>query len=80
MVERVARAMRSAITSDSWDDLVEGSKEDFRCAARAAIAAMREPTGAMIESCGNGECAKWAPGAWQLMIDAASAPKEEPAS
>ena len=39
--------------------------------ARAAIEAMREPTEAMVDSCGNGECGKWAWGAWDNMIDAA---------
>jgi len=39
--------------------------------ARAAIEAMREPTEEMIDACGNGECAKWAPGAWTAMISAA---------
>jgi hypothetical protein len=33
----------------------------------------REPTQEMLDSCGNGECAKWAPGAWLNMIDAAVA-------
>ena len=42
--------------------------------ARAAIEAMREPTQAMVDSCGNGECAKWAPGAWSIYIDAALQP------
>lgn len=31
----------------------------------------RQPTQEMLDSCGNGECAKWAPGAWANMIEAA---------
>jgi hypothetical protein len=33
----------------------------------------REPTQEMLDSCGNGECRKWAPGAWLNMIEAAVA-------
>jgi hypothetical protein len=63
MVVRVATAI-----------LKEQGKEAFPNnlnLARAAIEAMREPTEAMVNSCGNGECAKWAPGAWANYIEAA---------
>ena len=31
----------------------------------------KEPTQEMLDSCGNGECRKWAAGAWLNMTDAA---------
>ena len=51
MVEKVAKAMHSvdALIQPSWESL-EGEQEDYREYARAAIAAMREPTEAMIEA------------------------------
>ena len=42
-------------------------------AARAAIEAMRKPTQSMLDATG-GECRKWAPGAWDLMVEAAIPP------
>jgi hypothetical protein len=67
MVDRVARAMESKRReliaqplSRIWGEL-----------AIAGIEAMRDPTEAMRDSCGNGECAIWAPGAWANYIDAA---------
>lgn len=85
-VEEVARAIwgewslwASPITKPkpSWDDLAEGNKDLGRRMARAAIAAMREPTAVMIEvgnnythcggSCGN----RAGRDTWQAMIDAA---------
>lgn len=76
MVERVARAM--AEVNDHHQEFAIG---DFRDAymdqARAAIEAMREPTEAMVDSCGNGECAKWARGAWANYIDAALQEQEQ---
>lgn len=66
-IERVARAL-SALNTDAEDDW-----ESYLSDARAAIETMRIPSEAMLASCGSGECAKWAPGAWQIMIDAAIA-------
>lgn len=79
MVERVAKAIYetwavSRGVTEPWDELRRlghSIVEEARSEARAAIKAMREPTAEMLESCGNGECAKWAPGAWANMIDAA---------
>ena len=34
----------------------------------------REPTQEMLDACGNGECRKWAPGAWLNMVDVAHPP------
>jgi hypothetical protein len=49
MVERVARAIFECekwefASSDPYDEQPDGMKETFRGVARAAIAAMREPT------------------------------------
>jgi hypothetical protein len=60
MVERVARALHAsqrrerAILTDGidlngWDALLPRERDGFMRAARAAIAAMREPTEAMLE-------------------------------
>lgn len=62
MVEKVARAIgeqqsarmaarypaRFCYSGATWEQLSDGSKEDARLTARAAIEAMREPTEAMI--------------------------------
>lgn len=79
MIERVARgiwARRQQAYPDmaplpAWEDETEELREDVRAEARAAIEAMREPTQEMIDSCGNGECAKWAQGAWASYIESA---------
>lgn len=55
----------------SWRHFTGTRKQMCLHEARIAIEAMREPTEAMVDSCGNGECGKWAPGAWDNMIDAA---------
>lgn len=51
MIERVAKAhwdaSKSPLTRE-WDDCAEYFKETMRDRARAAIAAMREPTEAMV--------------------------------
>lgn len=78
MVERVARAMLSAHdwtqnhdrTESGWDSVSPDWQEVYRAMARAAIEGMREPTEAMLDATG-GDCRMWAPGAWNLMIDAA---------
>jgi len=74
MVERVAKAIyESHRFVRPWDhpNTVKLWHRSCRASARAAIEAMRSPTEDMRASCGNGECAKWAPGAWQNYIDAA---------
>ncbi len=44
-VERVARAIYTTGMPDVWDDLSEGSRDDFREEARAAIAALVQQGG-----------------------------------
>jgi hypothetical protein len=63
MVERVAKAIH---------DLGYGLTENLELTiANAAIAAMREPTAAMIKAAGNGELDSWIKEDWQDMIDEA---------
>jgi hypothetical protein len=72
MVERVARALED--NSDLLDPT--GSEpRDFVAVARAAIAAMREPTEVMIEAVygGHPENTRIARECWRAMIDAALA-------
>lgn len=76
MVERVARALwRTA--ADTFPPSVQASPEGWRtqiAAAKVAIAAMREPTEAMIEASNrewDGRMSHRSSGAWQAMIDAA---------
>lgn len=82
MVERVARAIFDACGKQStvivlpWE---AQDQDDFRAIARAAIAAMREPTEAMLESVSALTMRDNTPGMdWRLMIDAAlSEPQED---
>lgn len=74
MVERVAReieplAWAALGTGDTF--AYEVRRRASLLVARRVIEKMRKPTEAMERSCGNGECAKWAPGAWLNYIDAA---------
>lgn len=71
MTERVAEAIERAMASD------DNAPEDI---ARAAIAAMKSPTGAMVEAGAQGSKAQWgdhrdgkdgAERCWALMIDSA---------
>lgn len=73
MIERVARAICAARHDEfnDWTSLGSDEIEQFMSEARAAVEEMRKPTDAMKSACGNGECRKWAPGAWVTMIDAA---------
>lgn len=66
----------SRMRAVEWFELDADERKQRLRDARAAIEAMREPTEAMLKTCGNGECAKWVPGAWGLLLDAAL--KEEP--
>ena|SRR5947209_775032 len=55
MVERVARAMFESTRTHThvgeiWDSRIAETQDWYRGTARAAIAAMREPTEAMIEA------------------------------
>jgi hypothetical protein len=71
MIERVARAIYVVDAQDT-----DGAGV-YQRMARAAIAAMREPTEAMInglriaQECGDSTAALWAPLVWRAMIDAA---------
>jgi len=78
MIERVARAML-ATGPLTWDQIHPKSQSDYIKMARAAIAAMREPSEAMIKegAYGSGEdSAGVACGAWKAMIDEALKQKE----
>lgn len=73
MVERVARAIaerdRNPADDDEWDQLKPWVQDAFREDARAAIAAMREPTDAMIsEAMAERDCYY---SIYTAMIDAA---------
>ena len=70
LVERVARAIMQNIIAD---------RDDALNAARAAIAAMREPSDAMIDAAWNAISTEriTATEAWQAMIDAALAQQED---
>ena len=68
MIERVAAAMWERTHDGRWDDWGDGQDESriiHRDDARAAIAAMREPTDSMTNGVDNRR------GVWVNMIDAA---------
>lgn len=74
MVERVARAIYITSHVSDWDDPMPNPvREAHRCHARAAIAAMREPTQAMrdLRWIGSDEVE-----AYQAIIDEALAPQD----
>jgi hypothetical protein len=73
LVKRVARAIAKAANPMPWDMLDEDAVRSYHLQARAAIAAMREPTEAMIEAVPD---VMTASEAWQAMIDAALSPGE----
>src|SRR3974390_3046793 len=50
MIERVARAIGRCESSDDWEELGQHWKDQFRQEARAAIAAMREPSETMVDA------------------------------
>ena len=78
MIERVARAMASAsgeawwVYPDQWGRRTWQTRDEYMARARAAIAAMREPTEGMV---GEGvECRQHDGGVthiYRAMIDAA---------
>lgn len=75
MIERVARAL---VTCEAWSSF--WSDDDARILARAAIAAMREPTKAMVEAGASdviqspcNTSYEIATDAYRVMIDAALA-------
>ncbi|PZU10050.1 hypothetical protein [Sphingomonas sp.] len=73
IIERVAVALLAAVAP--WADWETGSQEDrekWMTYARAAIAAMREPTVTMIASCGDLPCSQQE--VWARSIDAALQP------
>ena len=67
----VPASIANGRTLEAFRDQSDKTRARWFKFARAAIEAMREPTQAMIDSCGDGECSKWAPGAWAAYIDAA---------
>lgn len=79
MIERVAMAMYSSTglefgLQEEWKDRHDKAKDEWRHLARAAIAAMREPTETMIDA-GSKEqrniLSKPIEGIWAAIIDAA---------
>lgn len=74
MVERVARVLHHwQAGHDRWDEADPLEREDAMEAARAAITAMREPTGEMAiaaDELKNPSNYSW----WQAMIDEALKP------
>jgi len=65
-VDQVAKALVAReYAYDAWNEINEAAREDYRQDARAAIAAMREPTDDMLTA---GRCTR---AAWQLMISEA---------
>jgi hypothetical protein len=63
---RLAKCDWEGAEFESWRD---EAKEPLLAKADAVLEELREPTEGMIEACGNGECRKWAHGAWYEMID-----------
>lgn len=76
MIERVARAICLADTGLPEGETAD-AREWYRCAARAAIEAMREPTDAMLAEGGVAMSFASHPSdanrSWRAMIDAALA-------
>jgi hypothetical protein len=76
MIDTVANAiMHWAVPYNYWDAISEDQRERWRNAARAAIAAMREPTAAMVETTWNMEGRPVAL-IWQSMVDEALTPAD----
>ena len=83
VVERVARAICRAMWGDDCPLMTAAAFEEEHWSqtladARAAIAAMREPTEAMCEAGKRGGTVGAAAASWRAMVDAALA--EPPAS
>ena len=72
MVERVARALLSADLRWKWESYDSETHDKYFAKARAAIAAMREPTAAMLEASPIHWDAAPVCDMWRAMIDAAS--------
>lgn len=74
MVERVARVIADCGAPGNWDRCSEPIRDSWRDEARAAIAAMREPTAAMvgvaIKRHGHSQNGFWAD-TWNEQIDEA---------
>lgn len=75
----VAKAIHASVDSDwseqlrtPWEDLTRAGQDAYGRQARAAIAAMREPTEAMLAAADE-----VSEGEWQAMIDAALLSVEE---
>jgi hypothetical protein len=78
MVERVARALAVDLNAaTNFDDAV--SRDLWFAAARAAIAAMREPDQQMLNAVGAVATPFWIK-TWAKMIDAALAEESPPAA
>jgi hypothetical protein len=71
MIERVARAIgEKRAGNGKWEDYALGYQNDCRGEARAAIAAMREPTEGMVMAASDAKNSDWDE-VWHPMIDAA---------
>lgn len=69
MAERVAKAICAAQSwMLPWDEIPAEAQDGMRNVARAAIAAMREPTDKMVEA---GLAKTFAVYVWPIMIDEA---------
>ena len=75
MVERVAQALLAAIDASEYNFGERGVRLTAKAAARAAIAAMREPTEGMLEVADVDE-PQQAINTWHAMVDAALDEKE----
>jgi len=73
MVERVAKALweQYSVSIHPWSEAKPYEREKLHADARAAIAAMREPTAAMLESAWASALAEDADCVWRDMIDEA---------
>lgn len=71
MIERVARALFIEYGHEP-EEWCEAHRVHYIAVARAAIAAMREPTEAMVDASGMGS--QLTSGMWSAMIDAALKP------
>lgn len=77
MLERVARAIQNTVFPEQdWTKLNAAEQTGWRQMARAAISAMREPTGAMERAAMDAATSNsgWDVDVWQARIDAALEP------
>ncbi len=76
LIEKMARAAYEVnpLIGTTWDQIAEVLRQRFVQAQRAALAAAREPTEAMMSAGADAVSTLFDPGAkavWQAMVDAA---------